>query len=109
MGEVKTIGLYLANCVEYPAIIAGALHAGLVITPLNPAYTPSEARIYNVYSSERGYSRGNFHLFTNFVLMRLMGSGLVHASHIYKPYKIEAAMNVSAFISRVNKNGRKKI
>ena len=53
MGEVKTIGLYLANCVEYPAIIAGALHAGLVITPLNPAYTPSEARIYNAVKATK--------------------------------------------------------
>jgi len=42
MPEVKTLGLLTPNCVEYAMIIAGAMHAGVTVTTLNPVYTPSE-------------------------------------------------------------------
>ena len=42
MKDVKTIGVLLPNCVEYPVIICGALHAGVTVTTLNPGYTLSE-------------------------------------------------------------------
>ena len=40
MPEVRTVGLLLPNCPEYPVIFAGAMHAGVRLTSLNPAYTP---------------------------------------------------------------------
>lgn len=36
------IGILLPNCIEYPLIIQGALHSGLVVTTINPLYTPHE-------------------------------------------------------------------
>ena len=32
----------LPNCPEYPVVVLGTLHAGLTLTTMNPAYTPSE-------------------------------------------------------------------
>ena len=42
MSEVKTVGIILPNCIEYPMIVAGCMHAGLTVTTVNPAYTVSE-------------------------------------------------------------------
>lgn len=39
---MKTVGIILPNCIEYPVIVAGCLHAGLTVTTVNPAYTVSE-------------------------------------------------------------------
>jgi len=36
------VGVLLPNCIEYPLIVQGALHSGLTITPMNPAYTAPE-------------------------------------------------------------------
>jgi len=42
MSDAKTIGLLLPNCIEYAGIVSGTFHAGSVLTPLNPVYTPTE-------------------------------------------------------------------
>jgi len=36
------VGVLLPNCIEFPLVVQGALHSGLTITPMNPAYTPPE-------------------------------------------------------------------
>jgi len=36
------VGLLLPNCLEYPLLVQGCLHSGLVVTPMNPAYTAPE-------------------------------------------------------------------
>ena len=36
------VALVLPNCLEYPALVAGCLHAGLTVSPVNPAYTGPE-------------------------------------------------------------------
>jgi len=40
--EIKTVGIILPNCIEYPGVVAGCMHAGLTVTTVNPAYTVSE-------------------------------------------------------------------
>ena len=42
LSEVKTVGIILPNCIEYPMIVAGCMHADLTVTTVNPAYTVSE-------------------------------------------------------------------
>ena len=33
---MKTLGILSPNCIEYPMVIAGAAHAGVTVTTLNP-------------------------------------------------------------------------
>jgi len=42
LNKGDVVGVLLPNCIEYPLIVQGALHSGLTITPMNPAYTAPE-------------------------------------------------------------------
>ena len=36
------VGVVLPNCIEYPPLVLGCLYLGVVLTPINPSYTPHE-------------------------------------------------------------------
>ncbi len=47
------VGICLGNRLEFPEVAAGIAMAGLVMVPLNPRYTPSEARFIIEHSESR--------------------------------------------------------
>lgn len=47
------LGIFSPNCIEYPAIVLGAIWAGATVSPANPAYTAEELSFQLIDSGAR--------------------------------------------------------